>query len=503
MPSFLLSVLALPLVMQAAPAQGSPPGAAPLSRAPGMAGAGSSGTNLPPQPGSGATGTPADETPAEQPLPSGRVVRLDDAEKIALQHQPSMMQARANTDAARGRLGQARAGLLPQIVGTATAEEIHGTVSTSRGTTSATTSGSPTGTSTGTGTGTGAASTASTVALTGTAGYFVFGGSASQLIWDFGQTYYRTDAANKAIESLEASEATTQLMVILNVRKAYFGARAQKDLISVAAETVNNQIKHLKQTEGFVTVGTQPEIALAQAKTDLANYRVQLINAQNNYEIAKAQLNQAMGLSEPTSYDVASDEQPPVPGEDLPREKLIDQAMTQRPELLAYLRTRQAERLTVRSLKGGYGPSVSAVGGVNESGVSLDSLGLSWNVGATATWALFQGGLTQGLVREAQGNLDAADAALEQEKLQVRFDVDQAQLMVRADKIAIDAARDALTNAREQLRLADGRYSAGVGSIIELGDAQVALQNAGAQLVTAQFNLSTARAQLLTALGKR
>ena len=165
MPSFLLSVLALPLVMQAAPAQGSPPGAAPLSRAPGMAGAGSSGTNLPPQPGSGATGTPADETPAEQPLPSGRVVRLDDAEKIALQHQPSMMQARANTDAARGRLGQARAGLLPQIVGTATAEEIHGTVSTSRGTTSATTSGSPTGTSTGTG----AASTASTVALTGTA----------------------------------------------------------------------------------------------------------------------------------------------------------------------------------------------------------------------------------------------------------------------------------------------------------------------------------------------
>ena len=292
-------------------------------------------------------------------------------------------------------------------------------------------------------------------------------------------------------------------MVILNVRKAYFGARAQKDLISVAAETVNNQIKHLKQTEGFVTVGTQPEIALAQAKTDLANYRVQLINAQNNYEIAKAQLNQAMGLSEPTSYDVASDEQPPVPGEDLPREKLIDQAMTQRPELLAYLHTRQAERLTVRSLKGGYGPSVSAVGGVNESGVSLDSLGLSWNVGATATWALFQGGLTQGLVREAQGNLDAADAALEQEKLQVRFDVDQAQLMVRADKIAIDAARDALTNAREQLRLADGRYSAGVGSIIELGDAQVALQNAGAQLVTAQFNLSTARAQLLTALGKR
>jgi outer membrane protein len=494
---FSLSVLALPLVMQVSPAQGNPPGAAPIARPRGA----TVGSNVPPQAGTGATATPADEKPAETPVPSGRVVRLDDAEKIALQHQPQMMQARANTDAARGRYGQARSGLLPQVVGTATAEEIHGSVSTSRGTTTGTTGTSGT-TTTAAGTATGASAT-STVAVTGTAGYFIFGGSASQLLWDFGTTYYRTDAANKAVESLEASEQTTELNIVLNVRKAYFGARAQKDLITVAAETVNNQIKHLKQTEGFVQVGTQPEIALAQAKTDLANYRVQLINAQNNYEISKAQLNQAMGLSESTNYDVASDEQAPVPGEDLPREKLIEQAMAQRPELLAYLRTRQSDRLAVRAAKGSYGPSISAVGGVNEAGVALDSLGLNWNVGATATWALFQGGYTQGQVREAQGNLDAADAALEAEKLQVRFDVDQAQLMVRADKIAIDAARDALINAREQLRLADGRYSAGVGSIIELGDAQVALQNAGAQLVTAQFNLSTARAQLLTALGKR
>jgi outer membrane protein len=57
-------------------------------------------------------------------------------------------------------------------------------------------------------------------------------------------------------------------------------------------------------------------------------------------------------------------------------------------------------------------------------------------------------------------------------------------------------------NAREQLRLAEGRYSSGVGSIIELGDAQIAATSAAAQVVQADFNLATARAQLLTALGR-
>jgi len=57
-------------------------------------------------------------------------------------------------------------------------------------------------------------------------------------------------------------------------------------------------------------------------------------------------------------------------------------------------------------------------------------------------------------------------------------------------------------NAREQLRLAEGRYQSGVGSIIELGDAQIAATSAAAQVVQADFNLATARAQLLTALGR-
>jgi len=73
---------------------------------------------------------------------------------------------------------------------------------------------------------------------------------------------------------------------------------------------------------------------------------------------------------------------------------------------------------------------------------------------------------------------------------------------VRAAKASEEATHEAVVNAREQLRLAEGRYQAGVGNMIELGDAQVAMTTAAAQEVQAHFGLATSRAQLLLALGQ-
>ena len=71
---------------------------------------------------------------------------------------------------------------------------------------------------------------------------------------------------------------------------------------------------------------------------------------------------------------------------------------------------------------------------------------------------------------------------------------------VRAEEGCIEYG--AAVNAKERLRLAERRYQTGVGSLIDLGDAQVAQTTAAAQLVQAEFTLSTARAQLVRALGR-
>ena len=72
---------------------------------------------------------------------------------------------------------------------------------------------------------------------------------------------------------------------------------------------------------------------------------------------------------------------------------------------------------------------------------------------------------------------------------------------MQAAKATITAAEEALVNARDQLSLAEARYKQGLGSVIELDDAQVAYTTAAAQAVQARFGLAAARAQLLAALG--
>ncbi|HET6923251.1 MAG TPA: TolC family protein [Anaeromyxobacteraceae bacterium] len=404
--------------------------------------------------------------------PPGGTVSLEDAIRTALANQPQVLQARAGAEAAAARADQARAPLLPQI---------GGSLSYRRGTANTPESGP-----------------------TSWAGQDLWtaGATASQLVWDFGQTTGRWDSARESAGAQRDGERHTALQVVLGVRTAFFTARASKDLVGVARETLANQEAHLRQIRGFVEVGTRPEIDLAQARTDRANAQVQLINAENAYQTARARLNQAMGTEGPADYDVADDTMPAVEGEDQPLEALLAEAIRARPDVASLEGQVRAQRATLGSATAGHFPSLGVAAGIGDSGPEPARAVANWNATATLTWNFFQGGLTAAQVREARATLVGIEAQLAALRQQVRLDVDQAARAVRAAGAALSAAGEALLNARERLRLAEGRYQTGKGSIIELGDAQVALTAAGAQRVQADYALASARAQLLEALGR-
>jgi len=198
--------------------------------------------------------------------------------------------------------------------------------------------------------------------------------SGTQLLYDFNQTPDKFRAAKRNVESFRASEKTTELSVLLSVRQAFFTAREDKALVYVAQETLQNETKHVTQVRGFVAAGTQPEIALATELTNFGNDRVALITAQNNYEIAKAQLNQAAGLVGGTDYDVGDETVPPLGDEDQPLDVLARKGLAARPEMIVLARQREAQEATLGSARGGYGPTIAAAGGVTDYGVALDQL---------------------------------------------------------------------------------------------------------------------------------
>ncbi|WP_224370425.1 TolC family protein [Hyalangium versicolor] len=412
--------------------------------------------------------------PTAAPAQPSRTLSLEEALQTATSHQPQLRQAQANTQAAEARVDQRRSSLLPQVNSTLTYQR--------------STSGT-TGTSTPT--------TGISVRNNG----FTLGATASQLLYDFGQTTGRWRAAQSSAEAQASTGEQTRLDVLANVRTAYFNVLAQQALLQVARETLANEESHLNQVQAQVEVGTRPEIDLLQQKTSLSNARLQLIQSQNAYATSKAQLNQAMGVKGSTDYAVQDVTVAPVEGEDQPTDALVTSALSRRPDLAASASELRAQQQQLSATRGGYWPSLSA--SLSGSDVGEDPSQTQWNLtGQLAlSWPLFQGGLTRAQVREQEATLSSLQAQRDSLQQQARLQVESAQLSVRAARESLSAAEDALANARERLRLAEGRYQAGVGNIIELGDAQVQATNAAAQRVQAVYQIATARTELARALG--
>jgi outer membrane protein len=429
--------------------------------------------------------TVAAQTATVLPSPAvTHVITLAQATDTALASQPLLRQAQAQSNAAAARADVARAPLFPQVNTNATYSRQTANFAPRPGALP------------------NQVNRAVQPPSFNTVDFWNFGVTASQVIYDFGQARGRWHAAEATAQGQHASALATKLQTVLNVRTAYFQARAQKSLVAVSRETLANQERHFEQINGFVELGARPAIDLAQARTDVANAKVQVINSENAYATAKAQLNQAMGVAQLTDYDVADDTLAPVFEEDQTLDSLVQIAMGTRPELVALSKQIQAQEAVLRAVKGAYGPTLAASTGLTEAGTQLDNMRWNWNVAVTVNWPIFQGMLVPAQVREAESTLAAVKAQRDLVEQQLRFEVEQARLAVRSTKASLLAVEEALVSSRERLRMAEGRYQTGAGSVIELADAQIGTASAAGQRVAADYNLASARAQLIKALGR-
>ena len=115
---------------------------------------------------------------------------------------------------------------------------------------------------------------------------------------------------------------------------------------------------------------------------------------------------------------------------------------------------------------------------------------------AAVNLSIFNGGLTTAQVGEAKADLENLRATEDATRQNVTLEVQQALLNLRQATESIGVADKGLQLARENVSLAEGRYAAGVGTIIELTDAQASLATAEASRVQALVGYRTALAAL-------
>jgi len=324
----------------------------------------------------------------------------------------------------------------------------------------------------------------------------------SQLLYDFGRATGTMDAAKSDAQAAVADADAARDAVAMLVNTTFFGVLLTQELQQAAQQTKRQMQQHLELAQAQVQAGARPLIDVTRAKADLANANLAVLRASNGVAIAKSALNAAMGEDEAVaSYRVER----PAPGavlEVVGVEEAVRAALAMRPEYRALASRVGSLRELVGVARAGYFPTLNAVGNVTYAGIEVNNLVYNWAAGVNLSWNFFSGFATHNAVDESQARVRAIEASLKSLELAIRNEVETAFLSYKEAQEKMAPTRAALDASQQTLELAEGRYKAGAGSIVEVTDAESLFTSAQAADIAAAFDLEVARARLQKAMGQ-
>jgi len=393
---------------------------------------------------------------------------LDDALRLALQNNGLARAALAETDAADARLTAARANLYPSIdlSSSTTRTRIEG----------------------------GGATADTTQRQNG------FG--LEWLLLDNGQREVRIRQSSRTAEATRQNTRDTLRRVLFQTARAYYEVLRRKELLQVANTAVRRAETLLEVAKAQAEVGAAPQKDVLQAEADLANARVQQIQARNALRLAETDLKRLIGWeAQKPLPDLTAPDAPPTPDPALSVEQLWQRARLQRPDLRDAELRLQISRLGLDAarLNSLLRLQISARG-FREYEPNSRTQG---SISIVASYPLFDGGLTRANLREAEASLQSAQFRLQQAERDAYAEVESALLSIREASERLEASRVAVAAAQRNFDAAQESLREGVGTIVEVLTAQLALITAETNLVQATYDAAVAELQLRLATGER
>ncbi len=418
----------------------------------------------------------------ENPIAPGEPLTVERTIEIALQYHPARQAAAAQAHAGLERVGEARAALLPQVFGVA--QYLRATDNGIGSTTYFTGPGLPREPSVG----------RNVNQLTETFNNYLGGVSAYQYLFDFGRTRGFIQQRSAEADMDAARLEVVQLDLAFQASQAYYNLLAARQIVHVFEQAIAQREEQVHEAQVKAAAGLKPEIDVYTAQAALARMRLGLVNAQNAAATAKVSLDNAMGLGEAAPEYTQST---PLAYSSVPGlvDPYLEQALVQRPDLKALLDEARAVGAQIEQYRSDYFPSVGASVGYSVRGQD-DEPGNNYHAGVIVTWPLFNGFLTDHQVSEAKLRQEAVEHGIRDLRQQVILQVRRSFLDWQASVERVHEAEQTLDASRVELELANKRYDTGLGSIIELTDAQQRFTEDEAQRVNALAGFSIAKAAL-------
>lgn len=303
---------------------------------------------------------------------------------------------------------------------------------------------------------------------------------------------------NAQEEILRVEQATKYSAI-----QGYYALLAYQELQGVYHEAVDNLQGHLDNVQAQYNVGTKARVDVLSSDVSLANAKTTAITADNNVAVAESNLNNILGLPLETKLNLA-DHQLPFDTYNISLQEATDYAMKYRPEVLqAAIAVQEAER-NIDIADAGNKPTVAITGGndwADNTFPGIDANKRSWKVAAGVTYNFYDGGATKAKVNQAKQDLLVARETEQKTREAVQLEVKQAYLNIRSAAQKVEETQTVVDQARENYRIQNIRYQAGVGINLDVLDAQLSLNEAQVNHIQALYDYNVGIAKLEQVMG--
>jgi len=323
---------------------------------------------------------------------------------------------------------------------------------------------------------------------------------ANQLITDFGRTGSLVASAKLRNAAKNENVVNTRAEVVIEVQLAYYQALAALAVQRVAQATLDLRQLTLRQVSALAASALRSKVDVSFAEVAVSQAQLDLIHAQNDVRASHARLSAAMGYERDQPFTTVDEALPAPLNPDI--DSLVAGALSARPDLATLRLNRDSLRSFAQAEKKLSDPTLSAGAVAGVAPVRDERLAQSYSgAGINLNIPILNGGLFKARREEAEAHAAAADKDTEALAVNVARDVQVAWLDANDAFQRLDVTARMVAEADEALRLAQARYDAALGSIVELNQAQVNQAAAQVAEATAKYEYLSRRADLNFAMG--
>jgi TolC family type I secretion outer membrane protein len=298
---------------------------------------------------------------------------------------------------------------------------------------------------------------------------------------------------------------------LLEVRAVFYRVLLNQAQVTVTTQSIVLLEQQLTDARHRFAAGTVPQFDVLRAEVELANARPPYIRAQNDLRLSRETLVRLLAL-DPATGSPRTDFTPiQFTGElkYIPATwnltNALQQALAHRPELHQAQKQVGVATENIKVNASGYWPELYLFGGYGVRNKnfndSLDATVRGWNVGASATWNIFDGFFTKGRVQQARAEKSRAELDLSDTYRNIELEVRRAYSNYIEALQLLQAQEKTVEQALESQRLAEARFRAGTGTQLDVLSAQTALTQARSNEVQALHDYNVALATLERATG--